>query len=193
MRIIAGTMKGKIIPFDNKKYGGADITMQMVKESVFGILTPRIQGSRFLDLFACSGQIALEALSRGATSAVLNERDRHRGEYLRTLLKGFAMGERAVLLHLSWEKALRRCAEESRSFDIVFCDPPYEKKAAAVPIYTDILREIEATGVLSEQGIVVLQHHYGNILEENVGRLTRTDQRKYGQTGITIYAYADLT
>jgi 16S rRNA (guanine(966)-N(2))-methyltransferase RsmD len=186
MRIIAGTMKGRIIPFDTKKYG-ADTTMQMVKEAVFGILAFRIAGRKFLDLFSCSGQIALEALSRGADMAVFNEKDRRRFEYVRKLAADFSLGDGATLMNLSWEKCIARCAQEGLSFDIIYCDPPYEKRQGEVDLYVDILGAIDSAGILADGGIVVLQYHYGNILEERAGGLLRVDERKYGQTGVSIY------
>ena len=179
-------MKGKTIPFDTKKYG-ADITMQMVKEAVFGILAFRLVGTRVLDLFSCSGQIAIEALSRGADSAVLNERDRKRSEHLRRMISDFGLEKRTTLLNLPWEKALSRCAELGLSFDVIYCDPPYEKRAGEVTLYGDILRTVDSAGLLADGGIVVMQYHYGNVLEETAGGLVRTDERKYGQTGISIY------
>ena len=186
MRVIAGSMKGKTIPFDTKKYG-ADITMQMVKEAVFGMLAFRIAGTRFLDMFSCSGQIALEAVSRGAASVVLNEKDRRRADHLRRIIDDFGLKEKASLFNLPWEKAVARCGQEGRRFDIIYCDPPYEKRAGEVPLYGDILRAIGDAGILGDGGIVIMQHHYGNVLKEAAGGFVRTDERKYGQTGISIY------
>ena len=179
-------MKGKTIPFDTKKYG-ADITMQMVKEAVFGMLAFRIAGTGFLDMFSCSGQIALEAVSRGAASVVLNEKDRRRADHLRRIIDDFGLKEKASLFNLPWEKAIARCGEEGRTFDVIYCDPPYEKRAGEVPLYGEILRAIGDAKILAEGGIVIMQHHYGNVLEESVGGFVRTDERKYGQTGISIY------
>ena len=82
---------------------------------------------------------------------------------------------------------MTRCADEARRFDIIFCDPPYEKRAGEVALYGDILRAIGTAEILAEGGIVIMQHHYGNVLEESAGGFVRTDERKYGQTGISIY------
>jgi len=187
MHIIAGSMKGKIIPFDNKKFGGADTTMQMTKEAVFAILSQRLQSSVFLDLFACSGQIGLEALSRGASFVLFNESERRRSDYLRGVVKSFGIGDVSAISNFSWERCIKRCAEDGRVFDLIYCDPPYIKKPGPVPLYADILTAIGQSGILAADGRVIAQYHYGNILESDAGSFIRLDERKYGQTGISIY------
>ena len=81
MRVIAGRLKGRRIPFNNRRFGNARVTSGRVKEAVFSMLGTELQGLRFLDLFAGSGQMGLEAFSRGC-DAVMNELDRPRHAFL---------------------------------------------------------------------------------------------------------------
>ncbi|MGL4368799.1 MAG: 16S rRNA (guanine(966)-N(2))-methyltransferase RsmD [Spirochaetota bacterium] len=189
MRIIGGKYKGRTIPFTNSRYGNADITMQMVKEAVFDILSARVRDKSFLDLFSCSGQIGLEALSRGASSVVMNEKDRRRYEFLRSLRKEFSLGDETEIMNLSWERCIRDCAAKGKNFSIIYCDPPYVKEKVAVPLYGQILAAVDAAGILQEDGLAVMQHHYGNILDGSAGKLVLADERKYGQTALSFYMH----
>jgi len=187
MRVGAGRFKGRNIPFVNSRYGDADITMQMVKEAGFDIIGRRIEGSSFLDLFSCSGQVALEALSRGASCAVMNEHDRKRVEWLRRLKKDFSLGDEAEVVCLTWQRCFAAYAEKGRSFDILYCDPPYVKERKPVPLYGDILAAAGESGIVADGGIIIMQHHFGNVLDAEAGGFFRYDERKYGQTGLSFY------
>src|SRR3990172_4106761 len=88
IRIIAGGLKGRVIPFSNKKFDDADITPQKVKGAVFSMIGEWLEGKGFLDLYAGSGQIGLEALSRGADPVVLNEPDARRFHFITSYLDG---------------------------------------------------------------------------------------------------------
>lgn len=73
MNVIAGTYKGRTIPFSNRKFNNADITPQKLKGALFSILGEDLTGKSFLDLYACSGQVGIEAVSRGASFVLFNE------------------------------------------------------------------------------------------------------------------------
>lgn len=187
MRIIGGRFKGRTIPFTNSKYDNADITSQIVKEAVFDILSGKIRGSSFLDLFACSGQIGLEALSRGASFVWMNERDRKRFSFIRRMVDDMKITEGFALTSFDASRVIRDSASAGKTYDIIYLDPPYHKFSGDAPVYTDLLEKIDSVSLLSDDGVIVVQHFAQNALPESEGGLVKTDSRKYGQNALTFY------
>jgi N6-adenine-specific methylase len=124
MRIIGGRAKGRRI-FTPK---GRRIrpTSDMVKESLFNIL-PSIKGKLFLDLFAGTGNVGLEALSRGAAMAVFVERNPHLAEVINKNLAICGFDENYEIISATVEKGIKLLSKGRKRFDIIFADPPYEK------------------------------------------------------------------
>ena len=91
IRVIGGSLKGKNIPFDNNKYDQADISPQKIKGAVFSILGEELSGQIFLDLFAASGQIGIEACSRGAEKVVFNELEKKRYFFIKNIISNFGL------------------------------------------------------------------------------------------------------
>lgn len=102
-------------------------TTDRIKETLFNILQPRLDGCRFLDLFAGSGAIGIEALSRGAASAVFVENNHAAAGCIKKNLSFTRLSEQARLLETDVLAALRRLEAEQQRFDIIFMDPPYDK------------------------------------------------------------------
>lgn len=149
MRIIAGTAGSRTI----EAPPGRDTrpTLDRVRENLFNMLQGRVYGAKVLDLFAGSGALSFEALSRGAESAVLCDRDREaiRAEKKNAETLGFA--DRTRILHCDWTQTLRRMKEEEKRFDLVFLDPPY--------VMTDLREVMDALrGLLEEDAVVVVEH-----------------------------------
>ena len=107
IRVIGGSLKGRKIPFDNKKFKNADITTQKVKGAVFSMLGEDLYGTAFLDLYGGSGQIGLEALSRGSRIVIINEKDKERYEFLKSFIYGVDKMIPVMLLNLSAYKCIR--------------------------------------------------------------------------------------
>lgn len=149
------------------------------KESVFSILSSRLPDARVLDLFAGSGSLGLEALSRGAADAVFVERSRDAVAVLRSNMDAVALGGTVVIG--SVEDVLERLPG---SFDVVFVDPPYADSDGAVE---NVLAGVQ--GVLSESGIVVLHRHVASSVSAPEF-LTCTDERRYGDAVVTMYERA---
>ncbi|HNX60618.1 MAG TPA: RsmD family RNA methyltransferase, partial [Spirochaetota bacterium] len=178
---------GRTIPFTNSKYDNADITSQIVKEAVFDILFSKIRGSSFLDLFSCSGQIGLEAISRGASFVWMNERDRKRFSFIRRMVDDMKITEGFSLTSFDAFRVIRESASAGKTFDIIYLDPPYHKFSGDAPVYADLLEKIDTASLLSDDGVIVVQHFSQNILPESEGGLVKTDSRKYGQNVLTFY------
>ncbi len=180
MRIISGARRGqKLIEFD-----GMNIrpTTDRVRESLFNLIQDYIYGSAVLDLFAGSGALSFEALSRGARSAELCDIS---AESVRVI------EENRTRLRFEAEAAVSRCSAEdyikraTKTFDIIFLDPPYNK-GFIVPIIAEITRR----GLLAEGGIIVLESDSVDDHGEMEG-LEMLKQRKYGRTYVTIYQRGD--
>lgn len=171
MRIIAGKHRAlKLAPV----CGGVRPTPDRVKESLFQILSERIRGARVLDLFAGSGALGLESLSRGAAEAVFNDIS---ADSLAVVKKNLAAaGEKGTLLNRSYETCLKTVGGK---FDLIFCDPPYSEH------YTDeILRLIAERDLLNADGLAVCESEREE-LPPLGWRLF--DRRTYGRVKIFLF------
>jgi 16S rRNA (guanine966-N2)-methyltransferase len=187
MRVIGGTLRGRVIPFMNSRYDNADITSQIVKEAVFDILSTRIKGALFLDLFSCSGQMGLEAFSRGASLILMNEKDRRRLSFIRKLKDDFYLGDKCEITGFDFARCIRYCRERKIIFDMIYADPPYVKSYAHAPIYDEILKHCGDAGILRDDGIIIVQHYVHNLMNDTVESFKISDTRTYGQNALTFY------
>lgn len=127
-------------------------TTDKYKETLFNILQPRIGGCRFLDLFAGSGAIGIEALSRGAASCVFVENSRRAISCIRQNLAHTHLEENAVVMQSDVMAALGRLEREKHSFDIVFLDPPYRGDW-----YRPVLTRLAGSGLIDEDTLIVAE------------------------------------
>jgi 16S rRNA (guanine966-N2)-methyltransferase len=125
MRVVAGSARGRRL--DGPTGAGTRPTSDRVRESVFNALLSRmdLEGTRVLDLFAGTGALGIEALSRGASEAVFVESDRNAVATIRRNLTATGLAERATVVTQRAENWLRGPAADGESFDVAFCDPPY--------------------------------------------------------------------
>ena len=179
MRIIAGSARGRAI----KAPAGDSVrpTTDRVKEALFNILQFRLAGARVLDLFAGSGNLGHEALSRGAAKAVFVERDMKTLALLRENVQHLGLGERSEVMAGDFAAALPRLS--NRSFDLILADPPY-----AGGFYPGVLDG--AQSLLAEEGLLVLEHDGTYRAPEVSGGLVRVDERKYGRVYLSFYQRA---
>jgi 16S rRNA (guanine(966)-N(2))-methyltransferase RsmD len=187
VKIIAGTLKGRIIPFSGKKFGDADITPQKVKGALFSHIGEDLSGKGFLDLYACSGQVGLEALSRGADPVFMNEPDRKRYDFIRSCLRSFPDLSEPVLLSMKDRQALSVLSKRGISFEYIFADPPYSKEKGPAHQYSGLLCDIGNSGVLARAGLIIIQHFTGNIMDEGAGPYSLVKTMKYGNTSLSLY------
>ncbi|MCX5838463.1 MAG: 16S rRNA (guanine(966)-N(2))-methyltransferase RsmD [Deltaproteobacteria bacterium] len=180
MRIIGGEARGRPVRLP----GGCRIrpTADRVKKSLFDILHP-VTGKSFLDLFAGSGNVGLESLSRGAHFAVFVERDIRLVEAIRKSLVQLGFGDRAEVIAADAGRGLGRLIQKGTRFDIIFADPPYDEGLAR-----ETLQWLGKEDLLTENGIVVLQHSVREILEGSEAQvLLIADQRRYGDTMLSFH------
>ena len=162
-------------------------TSDRVREALLAILGERVPGARVLDLYAGTGALGLEALSRGAALATFVERSREALEALRANVSALAVVERARVVAAPAERAARDVAGP---FDLVFADPPYADVDSAVRVLEEIVRQ----GALAEGATVVLEHAPergpGQQKGPEIAGLQRVDTRRYGDSCLSFYGYA---
>lgn len=177
LRIIAGEFRGRRLKTIERE--GTRPMTDRVRESLFSILAPELPGSRFLDLFAGSGAVGIEALSRGAEHSTFVELDRQWSEVVEANIETFSLEERTENLRGDVYKVVRRLADDSREFDIIFIGAPYDgvhhNRAASA---------IDEAGILAREGTLILQYRKGDPLGELEGY--ELDTRSYGITNLTF-------
>lgn len=188
LRIISGRLKGKIIPFNNKKFNGADITPQKVKEALFSILGERLDGKVFFDMFGASGQIGFEAYSRGASPVLINEPDRSRFAFIKSFAEEIDSGSDIMLMSLNFHQALRILSRKGVKADFIYLDPPYHKEKIEPKSYDDMIIDIQENSLLAQGGKIIIQHFSKNTLNPVAGSFIADDSRKYGSTTLTFYS-----
>ena len=176
MRIIGGEARGRRLKAPHG--AGTRPTADRVRETIFNILGQRLDGERVLDLYAGSGALALEALSRGASAAVLVERDREAARICQENVDALGYGSRVQLVRGDAGQALGRL---TGAFDLIFIDPPYAAGPAAA------LALLGERGLVAPGGRVVAEHDKRDELAERYGSLTCTDRRRFGDTGVSFF------
>lgn len=180
MRIVGGEARGRRLFVPE----GIDTrpTADRVRESLFNILGPRVRGARLLDLFAGSGALALEAISRGASSAVLVDASHKAAQVIRRNIEVVRAEHACKLIVADWRRAIDQI---QLGFDIVFLDPPYRMEAA----YLDAAQALLERGLLNEGALLVMEHWAKSdlLLAEP---FVIADERKYGDCAIAFVSAA---
>ena len=185
MRIIAGTYRSRVL---TAPAGLATRpTSDRLRETLFDVLGVRIRGAAFLDLYAGSGAVGIEALSRSAAQAAFVERSRGALQVLRQNLARLGIGG-GVRIHAMSTAKFLHAAEGAQPFNVVFLDPPYE----AAEEYTAALGLLggPAAGRLAEGAVVIAEHRRKQWLEQRYGRLERTRLLEQGDAALSFYAVA---
>ncbi|MBR4888679.1 MAG: 16S rRNA (guanine(966)-N(2))-methyltransferase RsmD [Clostridia bacterium] len=179
MRIITGSARGARL----QTLDGNDVrpTPERVKEALFSILQFRLEGRRFLDLFAGSGQIGLEALSRGAAEAVFVDASRASLEMAKKNAENTKLKDRAAFVLAEAEGYLRRMPGP---FDLAFLDPPYS---------TGVLQRVlpKVAEQMADGGTIVCEHPAEEELPQNAGRFEKKKEYRYGKVMLTVYEKAE--
>ncbi|HEY1984822.1 MAG TPA: 16S rRNA (guanine(966)-N(2))-methyltransferase RsmD [Terracidiphilus sp.] len=183
MRIIAGSYRSRTL----QAPAGADTrpTSDRLRETLFNVLAPRIEGARFLDLYAGSGAVGIEALSRGAAHVVFVERAPAALKVLRANLDRLGVTTGVRMIAASVGSYLRK-GERGDSYDLVFLDPPYD----AAREYEAALNLLGGTSgaLLAEGSQVIAEHRRKERLEDRYGRLGRIRLLEQGDAALSFYA-----
>lgn len=178
MRIIGGSARGRSIvaPAGNKTRP----TQDYVRESLFNIIRWDVQEARVLDLFAGTGALSLEAISRGAKEAVLIDMDRDACNAIKKNMETSRLAQQCRLIARDYRQAMDALAREGQKFDVVFIDPPYKMENTG-----DMCAELMDKGLLADQFLIVVEHKRGLAPLLDL-RFEAFDLRKYGDTEITF-------
>ncbi len=175
MRVITGSAKGKRLITPD----GRDVrpTPEKVKEALFSALQFDIEGRRVLDLFAGSGQLGIEALSRGASSATLVDSSVVSAKVIKSNIENCDFGDRTKIIQTDYLAFCAMCTDE---FDIVFLDPPYK----AGYLMTAVKAVLP---LVSNYGFIVCEHPPEVEVEERVGGFSVWRSYRYGKVNVTVY------
>jgi 16S rRNA (guanine(966)-N(2))-methyltransferase RsmD len=177
VRIISGSLRGLKL----KSLEGSDTrpTLDNVKEAIFSMLFDRTRDASVLDLFAGSGALGLEALSRGAKEAVFVDANPKACGVIRANIESTRMQEKAILFKLDAKDYLKKAYENQESFDLIFLDPPY-----AMGLLDDVIDLIERYSLLKEGGLIICESDSGTHIDIKSFKLLK--DKKYGRVCVNI-------
>lgn len=182
MRIIGGAYKRKTI----LSVPGTDTrpTSDRLRESLFNILSATVCGTCVLDLYAGTGALGLEALSRGARQCVFVDNRKKALEVIRKNLASCAIDDRARVIFWDISQNLTCLRQQNPPFDLVFMDPPYGKN-----LVPHTLMALITSGCLSHGAQIVCEHDTKDEIPFVPDHMTLTDQRFYGRTGVSFFTF----
>jgi len=175
MRIISGVARGaRLITLEGTE---TRPTLDRVKEPLFSIIQMHIRGAKVLDLFAGSGALGLESLSRGAESAVFADISDRAINVINQNIQKTKFADKATVFQKSYEEVLKQMADEGRVFDLIFLDPPYESG-----LLENAIQDILKYNLLTKDGLMIVETDSETELQkvQNSG-LRIKDIRKYGR------------
>ena len=182
MRIIAGEARGRRLfaPEGDETRPTAD----RVREALFNIIRAEVEDAAVLDLFAGSGALALEAISRGAKSAVLCDRSPKAVQAIRRNVDLMRAGDKTAILPGDWQKAL---SAGGGKFTLVFLDPPYRM----TDVYAEAARRLHEAGRLADGALLVMEHDASSPVGGIEPPFAVEDERKYRDTALTLVRYRE--
>lgn len=180
MRVITGIARGRRLT----AMEGEEVrpTTERVKEAVFSIIQFQIEGRRFLDLFAGSGQMGIEALSRGAAQAVFVDSRKESVEIIKKNLHAVELEKNARVLAMD---SLSYLAQKNQPFDIAFLDPPY-----SVGLLQQALPGTAA--IMNKGGVILCEHPADEDMPVAAGDFVKGREYRYGKIKITVYNHKDV-
>ena len=180
MRVIAGKVRG--LKLNTPEGINTRPTLDRVKEAVFSMLLPYLNGAVVLDLFAGSGALGIESLSRGAAKAYFVDNSQEALNCVKSNILAAKLESDTIIKKMSADIFLNSCDEK---FDIIFLDPPYSQN-----LYTSVLQIISERKLLAEDGLIVVEWDYesGFLNEEQNFEVFK--EKKYGRVGISVLKWS---
>jgi len=176
------------------KYRGARLKMMSgkkirpatsrVKSAIFDILPHNLSGQIVLDLFAGSGSLGIEALSRGAEEVIFVDQSQKSARLIRENITKLGCREKSRVIVKKVSTALNQLALEGIKFDLVFIDPPFDQA-----LCSRTLAHLAQSGILNEEAIIVIRHSLRESVEERYGELELKDRRRYGDSQVSFYLF----
>ena len=180
MRVISGKARG--LKLNTPKNEDVRPTTDRVKESLFNIINSYVIDSDVLDLFAGTGSLGIECLSRGANKCVFVDKSKESMAIVKSNIKKARVENESITLNTDFKNAIVSLSNKGEKFNIIFMDPPYYKN-----MFIDALSSVDEKNLLAEDGIIIVEHDTVDSFPENVGRLYKSRDKKYGNTTLTFY------
>ncbi len=184
MRIISGKVRG--LKLNTPKNDDVRPTTDRVKESLFNIINGHIIDSNVLDLFAGTGSLGIECLSRGANKCVFVDVSKSSIDIVKSNIKKARVESESEVMNVDCKTAIDKLKVKNERFDLIFMDPPYYEN-----LFVSSLQNISDAQILSQEGLIVVEHDTVEKLPDNVGKLVKQKSRKYGNTTLTFYIVED--
>lgn len=183
VRVISGSARGLKLntPGDDR----VRPTTDRVKESMFNIVQDWVYDSQVLDLFAGSGALGIEALSRGASQAVFCDNSLDSIKIIKSNIEKARVADRSQIVSGDFKRCLRDMEAKNQSFDMIFVDPPYYEG-----LFEEVLDTIRSCKILKKDGIVIVEHDAKKPIGQVEG-LEVYKEKKYGITMLTFYCLED--
>ena len=183
-RVVTGEFRGAVL--QAPKGDNTRPTTDKVKEALFSMIQTRVPGAKFLDIFSGTGQIAIEAISRGADRAVMVERAGAACGIIRKNLEKIRAEKdtRFELMRMPFNAALTKLGEAGEKFDIIFMDPPYKDAQTYCMQIADLIVKYD---LLREDGILICEHASDTDFETSVINLQSTRSCSYGLSVLTFF------
>jgi 16S rRNA (guanine966-N2)-methyltransferase len=182
--VIAGIAKGRAL----KAVPGIGTrpTTDKVKEAIFSMIGPYFDGGLGLDLFAGTGGLGIEAISRGLDRVVFIDLEKTSIQVIQDNLKSIGFTDQSEVYRNEAMRALKVLVKRGLKFDLIFLDPPYKMKQA-----DEILLQMQQMDMIQEQATVVVEHEAVHAYGDTIGHFHVRKRTSYGETAITIYDYSD--
>lgn len=180
MRITSGEFKNKRIK--SRKGYETRPTLERIKEAIFSIINDRIEGASFLDLYAGTGNMSFEAISRGAKKSIMIEDNK---EALRVIIENsnnIGVADRCRAYKNDVNRAIEILENKNEKFDIIFMDAPYKEE-----LTTKTIEKISTTNILNTGGIIIAEHSVFEKLDNIIGNFVKYDERNYNKKIVTFY------
>lgn len=181
-RVVSGKCRGTVL--EAPKGDATRPTTDKVKEAIFSSIQMRVPGSAFLDVFSGTGQMAIEALSRGAESAVLIDQAGKAQQIISKNLEKTHLKDQARPMKMAFAEALKLLGKKGESFDIIFMDPPYAMASAFAKTASELIKEYK---LLNEDGIFIVESDADTDISTIVTNMTCIKSCKYGSTLVTFF------
>ncbi|WML38979.1 16S rRNA (guanine(966)-N(2))-methyltransferase RsmD [Neobacillus sp. OS1-2] len=181
MRVVSGICKGrplKAVPGNTTRP-----TTDKVKEALFNMIGPYFDGGIGLDLFAGSGGLGLEALSRGLEKVIFIDREARAVQVIHDNIKACKFEEKSEVFRNDADRALKALVKREVCFDYIFLDPPYKKQQLV-----HLMEKMDQQDLVQTGGIIVCEHSFDVELPQTVGRFTEIKHEVYGMIAVTIYS-----
>ncbi|MEA2088076.1 MAG: 16S rRNA (guanine(966)-N(2))-methyltransferase RsmD [Candidatus Caldatribacteriota bacterium] len=185
MRIVAGKNKGNILK--SPRDLSVRPTSEKVREALFDILGSSVRETIFLDLFAGTGAVGIEALSRGAKKVIFIEKEPKCIKIIKENLEKTGNIQNAVVYKIDFLPGLKLLARKNYLLDYIFLDPPYNKGLVNIS-----LLEISNLPILRKSGWIIVQHYKKEKVIKNLSNLRLFDQRRYGECYLSFYEYVNI-